>query len=257
MRELRFASSGKSWHKRQQKNCQSCLARILLGRHPQVCQKIPRCIKNLPKCSKSPRSAKMGSFDKMDKEWRRSQGTNPKRREINENCEKFRGRTTIIIHTWTGFWTQIVFLSVESSGEINSENGSIFHLSSDRPTCNMFTLHYNIAISTQKHLGSSETGMREKVVSRTLKSFHWLVLSVEINKDDFNKSIWFQKGCTKLWLHVLAGASENTMCIIAYLQDEVTFKPAYVLGKCSCCTYQAHNDFTEFVSEGRYWENMT
>ena len=42
----------------------------------------------------------------------------------------------------------------------------------------------------------------------------------------------FEKGCTNLRLHISTDASEQAMCIVAYLQDEATLKFTYVIGKC-------------------------
>ena len=44
--------------------------------------------------------------------------------------------------------------------------------------------------------------------------------------------LYFENGCTNLRLHVFTDASEEAMCIVAYLQDEATLKLTYVIGKC-------------------------
>ena len=43
---------------------------------------------------------------------------------------------------------------------------------------------------------------------------------------------YFENGCTNLRLHIFTDASEEAMCIVAYLRDEATFKLTYVIGKC-------------------------
>ena len=43
---------------------------------------------------------------------------------------------------------------------------------------------------------------------------------------------YFQNGCSNLRLHNFTNASEEAMCIVAYLQDEATLKLTYVIGKC-------------------------
>ena len=42
---------------------------------------------------------------------------------------------------------------------------------------------------------------------------------------------YFENGCTNLRLHIFTDASEEAMCIVAYLQ-EATLKPTYVIRKC-------------------------
>ena len=42
----------------------------------------------------------------------------------------------------------------------------------------------------------------------------------------------FENGCSHLRLHNFTDASEEAMCIVAYLQDEATLKFTYVIGKC-------------------------
>ena len=44
--------------------------------------------------------------------------------------------------------------------------------------------------------------------------------------------LYFENGCTNLRLHIFTDASEEAMCIVAYLQDEATLKLTYVIGKC-------------------------
>ena len=53
----------------------------------------------------------------------------------------------------------------------------------------------------------------------------------EIRTMSINR-LYFENGCTNLRLHILTGASEEAMCIVAYLQDETTQKLTYVIGKC-------------------------
>ena len=44
--------------------------------------------------------------------------------------------------------------------------------------------------------------------------------------------LYFENGCTNLRLHIFTDASEEAMCIVAYLQDQATLKLTYVIGKC-------------------------
>ena len=44
--------------------------------------------------------------------------------------------------------------------------------------------------------------------------------------------LYFENGCSNLRLHIFTDASEEAMCIVAYLQDETTPKLTYVIGKC-------------------------
>ena len=44
--------------------------------------------------------------------------------------------------------------------------------------------------------------------------------------------LYFENGCTNLRLHIFTDASEEAVCIVAYLQDEATLKLTYVIGKC-------------------------
>ena len=53
----------------------------------------------------------------------------------------------------------------------------------------------------------------------------------EIKTMSINR-LYFEKGCTNLRLHIFSGASEEAMCIVAYLQDAATLKLTYVIGKC-------------------------
>ena len=42
----------------------------------------------------------------------------------------------------------------------------------------------------------------------------------------------FENGCTNLTLHIFTDASEEAICIVAYLQDQATLRLTYVIGKC-------------------------
>ena len=53
----------------------------------------------------------------------------------------------------------------------------------------------------------------------------------EIRTMSINR-IYFENGCRNLRLHIFTDASEEAMCIVAYLQDEATLRLTYVIGKC-------------------------
>ena len=53
----------------------------------------------------------------------------------------------------------------------------------------------------------------------------------EIRPMSINR-LHFENGCTILRLHIFTDASEEAMCIVAYLQDEAKLKLTYVIGKC-------------------------
>ena len=53
----------------------------------------------------------------------------------------------------------------------------------------------------------------------------------EIRTMSINK-LYFENGCTNLRLHIFTDASEEVLCIVAYLQDIATLKLTYVVGKC-------------------------
>ena len=53
----------------------------------------------------------------------------------------------------------------------------------------------------------------------------------EIRTMSINR-LYFENGCTNLRFHIFTDASEETMCIVAYLQDIATLKLTYVFGKC-------------------------
>ena len=120
-------------------------------------------------------------------------------RQVNKSRENFRSRTTIVFNTRTQLecgHRQSPCLSWNwgrSSSKNYTENCPILCLSSVRPTWDMFTLHHKNAVSTQYHLGSNRPSMWQRVDSRTLKTIQWLVLWVERNKDDVNKSTLFWK----------------------------------------------------------------
>ena len=44
--------------------------------------------------------------------------------------------------------------------------------------------------------------------------------------------LYFENGCSNLRLHVFTDTSKEAMCIVEYLQDKVTLKLNYVIGKC-------------------------
>ena len=44
--------------------------------------------------------------------------------------------------------------------------------------------------------------------------------------------LYFENGCSNRRLHIFTDASEEAMCIVAYLQDEATLILTYVIGKC-------------------------
>ena len=59
----------------------------------------------------------------------------------------------------------------------------------------------------------------------------WCSELQEIRTMSINR-LYFDSGCTNLRLHVFTDASEEAMCIVAYLQDDTTLKLSYVIGKC-------------------------
>ena len=59
----------------------------------------------------------------------------------------------------------------------------------------------------------------------------WCSELQEIRTMSINR-LYFTKGCAKLRLHIFTDASEEAMCIVAYLQDDSTLKLSYVIGKC-------------------------
>ena len=67
------------------------------------------------------------------------------------------------------------------------------------PFWDMFNLHHTNTVSTQKHLGSDGTSMGQGVVSRIFKTVQWLVLWIERNKDNVNKSTSFRKIDVQTW----------------------------------------------------------
>ena len=44
--------------------------------------------------------------------------------------------------------------------------------------------------------------------------------------------LYFENGCSNLRLHIFTDASVEAVCIVAYLQDDVTFRLTYLIGKC-------------------------
>ena len=205
----------------------------------------------------------------MDNRWRWSQVTDPRNRQVNESWENFRSRTTIIFNPWTKLKCgdrQSHCLSwnwAKSFSKNNSENFPIVCLSSVRPAWHMFTLHHKDAVSTQKHRGSTGTRMGQRVF-RALKTVHWLVLWVERNKDDVNKSTLFRR-----WMFICE-TSHFYRCIRrGYLHRTISAWWSGVRSdlcgrKMSCGTNQRrrfrsqnlNTQCTEFVSGGRYWGNM-
>ena len=53
----------------------------------------------------------------------------------------------------------------------------------------------------------------------------------EIRTMSINR-LYFENGCTNLSFYIFTDASEDAICIVAYLQDEATLKLTYVIGKC-------------------------
>ena len=53
----------------------------------------------------------------------------------------------------------------------------------------------------------------------------------EIRTMSINR-LYFENGCSNLRLHIFTDASEEAMCIVAYLQDKAKLRLAYVIGKC-------------------------
>ena len=59
----------------------------------------------------------------------------------------------------------------------------------------------------------------------------WCSELKEIRTISINR-LYFENGCTDMRPHIFTDASEEAMCIVAYLQEEATLKPTYVIGKC-------------------------
>ena len=110
------------------------------------------------------------------------------------------------------------------------------------PFWDMLTRHNKNVVSTQKHLGSFETSMGQGFVSRTLKTVQWLLLWVERNKNDVDKSILFWKRLYKFettHFHrrvrrsdVHRGISARRCNVGTHLSDR----------KMPCSTYQTYED---------------
>ena len=192
----------------------------------------------------------------MNNKWRRSQVTHSRDKQINENCENFQSRTTIILNPRTQLecgHRQSHSLSwnwARSSSKNNSENCPILCLSSVRLTWDMFTIHHTNAVSTQKHLGSDGTSMGQRVVSRTLKAIQWLMLWVERNKDNVNKSTFFWKRMHKLettYLYRCISWSNVHFCISARWSNA---KTDICNREMSCGTHQTY-DGTEIRTSSR------
>ena len=200
-------------------------------------------------------------FDEVDNEWRSSQVINPRGRQINESCDNFRGQATVIHNLWIELecrHRQSHSLSVNwarSSSENISKNYPMLCLSSVRPTWDMPMLHNKNAVSIQKPLGTNGTSVRQRNVSRPLKTVLWLLLWAEWNKDDVRKFIYFENGCTNLRLYIFTDVSIETISIVAYLQDEAMFNFIYVKGNCRL-TPNRHITIPELGSESRYPANM-
>ena len=62
-------------------------------------------------------------------------------------------------------------------------------------------------------------------------SSNWCSELREIRTMSINR-LYFENGCTNLRLHIFTDASEEAMCIVAYLQNIATLKLLYVVGKC-------------------------
>ena len=60
---------------------------------------------------------------------------------------------------------------------------------------------------------------------------HWCSDLREIRMRSITR-LYFENEGTNLRLHIFTDASEEAMCIVAYLQDEAALKLTYVIGKC-------------------------
>ena len=69
----------------------------------------------------------------------------------------------------------------------------------------------------------------------------WCSELIEIRTESINR-LYFENGCTNLRLHIFTDASEEAMCIVAYLQDETTSETHLCYRKMPCGTYQKHDD---------------
>ena len=94
--------------------------------------------------------------------------------------------------------------------------------------CSLFTIRMRFLL---KSIWAAMGQTWDRVNSRTIKTVQWLVLWVERNEYNVNKSIYFENRCTNLRLHIFTDASQEAMCNVAYLQDEATLKLTYVIGK--------------------------
>ena len=91
----------------------------------------------------------------------------------------------------------------------------------------------------------------------------WCSESRELRTISINR-LYFKNSCSNLRLHIFTDGSEETICIVAYLQDQAKLRLTYVIGKCPAAPirhmtipnleFKLHS--TEFVSESRYSMNM-
>ena len=96
----------------------------------------------------------------------------------------------------------------------------------------MLTLHHKDAVSTQNIWAAMRQAWDKELSAEHPKLFpDWFSELREKRTMSINQ-LYFENGCTNLRLHIFTGASEEAMCIVAYLQDEPTLKLTYVIGKC-------------------------
>ena len=96
--------------------------------------------------------------------------------------------------------------------------------------CSPFTIRMRFLLkSIWASMGQS---WDKELSSEHVKVFkNWCSELQEVRTMSINP-LYFDSGCTKLRLHVFTDASEEAMCIVAYLQDDTTLKLSYVIGKC-------------------------
>ena len=84
-----------------------------------------------------------------------------------------------------------------------------------------------------KSIWAAMSQARDKELSSEHSKFfsNWCSDLREIRAMSINR-LYFENGCRKLRLHIFTDASEEAMSIVAYLQEEATLKPTYVIGKC-------------------------
>ena len=221
----------------RRKSCQSSPAKLLHGRLPQVSQKTSRSDWNLPENQSHPHKGgfNLTKWITSDEEIKSQIPETGRSTKVAKVFEAEPQSSSIPGLNWN-VDTDNLIVCRGTEQEVPAKITQRIVLSfvsavfDTLEICSPFTIRKQFLL---KSIWASMGQAWDKELSAEHSKLFidWCSVLREIRTMSINR-LYFENGCTNLRLHIFTYASEEAMCIAAYLQDEATLKLTYVIGKC-------------------------